>query len=383
MKNVHVVVVRNLRNVTVNKMELFELKKEFGNIKNKLNDINQQENIKNIKPDLKTIEDEITKSGFWDNPKTASLYLKKQKKLTDLLNQQIKLNNQIEDFQTMLEWHGEDLLTIDELIEAFNNLQDEYTNFELVTLLSGEHDECDVLIEFNPGAGGTESQDWALMLYNMYIKYAEHNKYKVSILNYQPGEGAGLKNAMIEIKGENLYGKLKLETGIHRLVRISPFDSQNRRHTSFAAVKVTPQISDEIEIEINQSDLKIDTFRSSGAGGQSVNTTDSAVRITHLPTGTVVTCQNQRSQIQNKETALKILKVKLYTLEQEKRDKVRDDMNDNAVEISFGSQKRSYVLHPYKMVKDHESGYESSQPEKVLGGDLEQFLYKNLVSLQG
>ncbi len=361
-------------------MELFELKKEYASIASNFNDILQKDNVNTIDSELSTIEEEISKSGFWDNPKTASLCLKKQNKLKGLLTRKNKLQTLIEDFEVMIEWCQDDLLDLEELNQNYLLLNDAYSSFELETLLNGEYDDSDVLIEFNPGAGGTESQDWAMMLYNMYIKYAEHNGLKYSVLNYQAGEGAGIKNAMIEIRGANLYGKLRLETGIHRLVRISPFDSQNRRHTSFAAVKVSPLIDDKIEIEINPSDIKVDTFRSSGAGGQSVNTTDSAVRITHIPTGTVVSCQNERSQIQNRETAMKILKIKLYTLAEEERNKKRDELNSNSSEISFGSQKRSYVLHPYKMVKDHVSGCESSQPDKVLNGEIEQFLYKNLVN---
>ncbi len=361
-------------------MELYELKKEYAQVVSNLNDIFEKDNVKSIESELSTIEEEVSKSGFWDNPKTASLCLKKQNKLKTLLTNKQQLSTMAADFEVMLEWISEDLISLEELNDNFTQLSEKYEAFELETLLNGEFDDSDVLIEFNPGAGGTESQDWANMLYNMYLRYAERNGFKYTVLNYQPGEGAGIKNAMIEIRGANLYGKLRLETGIHRLVRISPFDSQSRRHTSFAAVKVSPLIDDKIEIEINQSDLKIDTFRSSGAGGQSVNTTDSAVRITHVPTGTVVSCQNERSQIQNREMAMKILKIKLYTLEQEKRNKKRDELNNNSSEISFGSQKRSYVLHPYKLVKDHESGCESSQPEKVLNGELEQFLYKNLVN---
>lgn len=361
-------------------MELYELKKEYAKIESNLRDIFAKDNVRTIEQELYTIEEEVSKSGFWDNPKTASLCLKKQNKLKSLLDDKQQLATMVEDFKVMLEWESEGLTTLEELNESYQLMLEKYGSFELETLLNGEFDDSDVLIEFNPGAGGTESQDWAEMLFNMYIRYAESHGFKYNVLNYQPGDGAGIKNAMVEIRGANLYGKLKLETGIHRLVRISPFDSQSRRHTSFAAVKVSPLIDDKIEIEINQSDLKIDTFRSSGAGGQSVNTTDSAVRITHVPTGTVVSCQNERSQIQNRETAMKILKIKLYTLEEEKRNKKRDELNNNSSDISFGSQKRSYVLHPYKMVKDHESGCESSQPEKVLNGELDKFLYSNLVN---
>ncbi len=360
-------------------MELYELKKEYESIKTKSFDIFHKEEVKSLESQLATIEEEISKSGFWDNPKTASLCLKKQNSLKGLLASKEQIASKLEDFDVMLEWLSEELVSLDELIVAFEELRSIYNDFELKVLLSGEHDDCDVLIEFNPGAGGTESQDWAMMLYNMYTKFANSHGYKVTVLNYQAGEGAGIKNAMIEIKGDLLYGRLKLETGIHRLVRISPFDSQNRRHTSFAAVKVSPVINDDIEIDIKPSDIKIDTFRSSGAGGQSVNTTDSAVRITHAPSGIVVSCQNERSQIQNREMAMKILKIKLYQAELDKRDEIRNQANLNSADISFGSQKRSYVLHPYKMVKDHESNAESSQPEKVLNGEIDMFLYKNLI----
>lgn len=360
-------------------MEFFELKKEFEKVKSNFQDVISNDVIVSLDKELLNIEKEITSSGFWDNPRAASLCLKKQTKFKGLAKSRDQISALIDDVEILIEWYSEEMVSYEELLENFKSLVKLYEQFEISVLLSGEYDDSDVLMEFNPGAGGTESQDWAMMLYNMYVRYAEKNNFRVNVLNYQSGEGAGIKNAMIEVKGDMLYGKLKAESGIHRLVRISPFDSQNRRHTSFAAVKVTPLIEEDIKIEINQSDIKVDTFRSSGAGGQSVNTTDSAVRITHKPTGIVVSCQNERSQIQNRETAMKILKIKLYTKQQEERAKLRDELNSQSAEISFGSQKRSYVLHPYKMVKDHESGFESSQPEKVLMGEIDNFLYKNLV----
>ncbi len=360
-------------------MEFYELKKQYAKMSKQAQDIFAKDEVRLLKSNLAIVEEEISKSGFWDDPRTASLCLKKQNKLKQLLAEKNQLEVLLEDVEVMIDWYNEELIELEELIENYEQLVKCYKQLELKVLLCGEYDDSDVLIEFNPGAGGTESQDWAMMLYQMYTRYAERNGYKVKVINYQPGESAGIKNAMIEIKGEMLYGKLHLESGIHRLVRISPFDSGARRHTSFAAVKVSPLIDDQISIEIAQSDIKIDTFRSSGAGGQSVNTTDSAVRITHLPTGTVVTCQNERSQIQNRETAMKILKIKLYTQEVENRNQKRKQLNNDTSEISFGSQKRSYVLHPYKMVKDHISGCESSQPDKVLAGEIDQFLYKNLV----
>ncbi len=248
----------------------------------------------------------------------------------------------------------------------------------LLLLLSGPYDKNNCILEIHPGAGGTESCDWASMLYRMYTRYCEKKGFKTEILDYQDGDEAGIKSVSILVKGLNAYGYLKNEKGIHRLVRLSPFDSNNRRHTSFASVEVTPEIEKNDEIEIDEKDLKIDVYRSSGAGGQGVNTTDSAVRITHLPTKIVVTCQNERSQIQNKEHALNVLKNKLLILKMEQEEEKINQIKGESKEINFGSQIRSYVLHPYSMVKDHRTNVETSNTDKVLDGDLDLFIEENL-----
>ena len=245
---------------------------------------------------------------------------------------------------------------------------------ELQALLSGEADSNDTYIEIHSGAGGTESQDWASMLFRMYQRWAEKRGYKVSTVQYQDGEEAGIKGATLEIKGEDAYGWLKTESGVHRLVRISPFDSNARRHTSFASVWVYPVIDDSIEVEINDSDLKVDTYRASGAGGQHVNTTDSAVRITHQPSGIVVQCQNERSQHKNRATAMSMLKARLYEAELRRREEEANATNAQKTEIGWGHQIRSYVLQPYQMVKDLRTGEESTQPSVVLDGDLDRFM---------
>ena len=254
----------------------------------------------------------------------------------------------------------------------------ETENLNKLLLLNGPYDKYDCILEIHPGAGGTESCDWASMLYRMYLRYCEKKSFKVTVLDYQDGDEARLKSVSILIKGTNAYGYLKNEKGIHRLVRLSPFDSNNRRHTSFASVEVTPDIDKDVDIQIDEKDLKIDVYRSSGAGGQGVNTTDSAVRITHLPTKTVVTCQNERSQIQNKEQALRVLKNKLLLMEIERQEQELNKIKGDQMNINFGSQIRSYVMHPYSMVKDHRTNTETSNVTKVLDGDIDEFIEDNL-----
>jgi peptide chain release factor 2 len=256
----------------------------------------------------------------------------------------------------------------------------ELDGLSVLLLLSGPYDKNNCTFEIHSGAGGTEACDWANMLYRMYLRYFEKKGYKVDILDEQAGDEVGIKSVTIEVKGSYAYGYLKCEKGVHRLVRLSPFDAANKRHTSFASVDVIPEIDDSINIEIDEKDLKIDVYRSSGKGGQGVNTTDSAVRITHLPTKTVVTCQNERSQLQNKEQAMQMLKNKLYLVERAKKDAELGALKDTSSAINFGSQIRSYVLEPYKMVKDNRSGFESTEPEKILDGDLNG-LIKSLLKL--
>ncbi len=274
----------------------------------------------------------------------------------------------------MLELQDEGEDVGNEIEKELSRLEKSVESTELKTLLSGDHDLNDAIVTIHPGAGGTESQDWAEMLLRMYLRWAEKSDYKTEITDYQVGEEAGIKSATFLVEGDYAYGYLSAEIGVHRLVRISPYDAGARRHTSFASVFVTPEIEDDVEIEIDEKDLRVDTYRSSGAGGQHVNVTDSAVRITHLPTNIVVQCQNERSQHRNKETAMKILRSKLFELEMEKRRKELNDLEDSKSDIAWGSQIRSYVLHPYRMVKDHRTKLDTSQVDAVLDGDLDEFI---------
>lgn len=269
--------------------------------------------------------------------------------------------------------------------EIFSNIskdmklaREKLEDLRLLLLLNGKYDSQNCILEIHPGAGGTESCDWALMLYRMYTRWCEGKNYKIEVLDYQAGEEAGLKSVSFLIKGINAYGYLKREKGIHRLVRLSPFDSNNRRHTSFASIEVTPDIKKEIDIVLDEKDLRIDVYRSTGAGGQGVNTTDSAVRVTHLPSKIVVTCQNERSQIQNKEHALQVLKTKLLLLEEEKQEQELNQIKGSQRNIDFGSQIRSYVMHPYSLVKDHRTNVETSNVSKVLDGDIDLFIESSL-----
>ena len=270
---------------------------------------------------------------------------------------------------------------IDETIKKFKNLKKVVKKLEIKCFLSNENDILDSYLEFHAGAGGTESQDWAEMLRRMYMKWASNKGYNIEIISEHRGDEAGIKSSIIKISGDYIHGLLKSESGIHRLVRISPFDSGARRHTSFASVWVYPVINEDIDIEISEKDLRIDTYRSSGAGGQHVNTTDSAVRITHIPSKIVVQCQNERSQHKNKETCMKMLKARLYEFELQKREKESENIENSKSDIGWGHQIRSYVLHPYRMVKDSRTNYESSNPDKVLDGDIDNFLENSLYQL--
>jgi len=274
-----------------------------------------------------------------------------------------------------------DQQVIQETLSKFINLKNEVKKLEIKCFLSNENDTLDSYLEFHAGAGGTESQDWAEMLRRMYMKWATNKGYKVELISEHKGDEAGIKSSVIKILGEYIYGFLKSESGIHRLVRISPFDSGARRHTSFASVWVYPVINEDIDIEISDKDLRIDTYRSSGAGGQHVNTTDSAVRITHIPSKIVVQCQNERSQHKNKETCLNMLKARLYEFELQKKKRKSENIENSKSDIGWGHQIRSYVLHPYRMVKDNRTNYENSNPDKVLDGDIDVFLENSLYKL--
>ncbi len=320
------------------------------------------------------LENIINDVSFWSNQDRKVI-----DELSDLkrtLSNYKNLENSL-DLELLNYLEDEEVKSL--LISEVYEIENKINELEIEILLNGEYDKGDAILEIHPGAGGTESCDWALMLYRMYTRWCEDKNYNYDILDYQKGDEAGIKSVSILVHGINCFGYLKNEKGVHRLVRISPFDSNSRRHTSFASVEVIPYIdSKTVVLDIKDVDLKIDVYRSSGAGGQSVNTTDSAVRITHLPTKTVVTCQNERSQIKNKEKAMEILLNKLYLLEEEKKQKELNDLKGVQTEINFGSQIRSYVMHPYSMVKDHRTGAETSNVLKVLDGDIDLFINKSL-----
>jgi len=294
------------------------------------------------------------------------------------------LMRQAEDIRVLIELGSEveDEATLQEAHELNEQLEKEVVAAEFQRMLSGPHDRSSCYFSINSGAGGTESQDWAEMLLRMYLRYCERKGWRTEITEYQPGDEAGMKSCTFSVTGEYAYGYLKAEAGIHRLVRISPFDSNARRHTSFASVFAFPEIADDIDVKIVESDLRVDTFRSSGAGGQHVNTTDSAVRITHVPTGIVVACQSERSQHMNKASAMKVLRSKLYEKELEERESRAAELSADKKDIGWGSQIRSYVLHPYKMVKDLRTGVETGNPDAVLDGDLEEFIVAFLMGVR-
>ncbi len=268
---------------------------------------------------------------------------------------------------------------LDDAEGSLHDLADRLDDIELRTTLSGETDKNNAILTINPGAGGTESQDWAQILMRMYMRWAEKSGFKVEIIEYMAGDEAGIKSVTMTISGQYAYGYLKGEAGVHRLVRISPFDANKRRHTSFTAVLVYPEVSEDIEIEVKDDDIRVDTYRASGAGGQHVNKTDSAVRITHFPTNTVVSCQNERSQLKNRATAMKILKAKLFTLKQKEQEDKMDEMIGEKKEIAWGSQIRSYTLQPYQLIKDHRTGYETGNVNAVLDGELDDFIKEYLL----
>ncbi len=318
----------------------------------------------------------MSNPSFWNDQQAAQKTINEANGLKELVQAFDKNEESLENaevsYELVKEENDEDLR--EELENEAQSLTEALNQFELFILLSEPYDKNNAILELHPGAGGTESQDWASMLLRLYTRWAESKGFKVETLDYLPGEEAGVKSVTLLIKGHNAYGYLKAEKGVHRLVRISPFDSSGRRHTSFVSCDVTPELDDDIDIEINTEDLKIDTYRSSGAGGQHVNTTDSAVRITHLPTNTVVTCQSERSQIKNRDQAMKMLKAKLYQLEIEKQQQEMAEIRGEQKEIGWGSQIRSYVFHPYSMVKDHRTDYETGNTQAVMDGEIDNFI---------
>ena len=320
-----------------------------------------------------------TDHNFWDDNQSASKQLKKISILEKEINLWKKIDTSLNDFNILIEFYESDDVSIEEVKNELENVVDLVNDLELKTILGQPQDIQNAIMTIHPGAGGTESQDWAEMLYRMYNRWFENKGYKKNVIDFQPGDEAGIKDITIEIQGDYAYGLLKAEVGVHRLVRISPFDSNSRRHTSFASVFVFPSSDDEIEIEIDQNDIRIDTYRASGAGGQHVNKTDSAIRITHLPTGLVVQCQNQRSQHKNKASALKVLKARLYQLELDKEKEAIQNLENKKMEIAWGSQIRSYVFHPYNLVKDHRTNHETGNISAVMDGKIDNFIRSFLI----
>ena len=320
-----------------------------------------------------------TDQNFWDDNQSASKQLKKISILEKEINLWKKIDTSLNDFNILIEFYESDDVSIEEVKNELENVVDLVNDLELKTILGQPLDIQNAIMTIHPGAGGTESQDWAEMLYRMYNRWFENKGYKKNVIDFQPGDEAGIKDITIEIQGDYAYGLLKAEVGVLRLVRISPFDSNSRRHTSFAAVFDFPSSDDEIEIEIDQNDIRIDTYRASGAGGQHVNKSDSAIRITHLPTGLVVQCQNQRSQHKNKASALKVLKARLYQLELDKEKEAIQDLENKKMEIAWGSQIRSYVFHPYNLVKDHRTNHETGNISAVMDGKIDNFIRSFLI----
>lgn len=330
------------------------------------------------------MEDSIAAPGFWDDAEASQKLLRERTALEKTVEGWDRLNRILEDVKVLIELgsEAEDEATLREVKALNDTLEEGVSRAEFSRMLSGPHDRSSCFVSINAGAGGTEAQDWAEMLLRMYLRYCEKKGWKTEITEYMAGDEAGIKSATFTVSGEFSYGYMKAEAGIHRLVRISPFDNNARRHTSFASVFVFPEIDDDIEVKISESDLRIDTYRSGGAGGQHVNVTDSAVRITHIPTGIVAACQNERSQHMNKATAMRMLRAKLYERELEERAAKAAELGGEKKEIGWGSQIRSYVLHPYRMVKDLRTGVETGNTEAVLDGDLEQFIVPYLMGVR-
>ena len=329
-----------------------------------------------LEADIADFENQMTQADFWDNNEKAQEVIQALNAKKETYQTISTLSDQVEELAMALELYQDsnDMELYQEAEAIVAILSKAIDNYETLLLLSGEYDANDAILEIHPGAGGTESQDWGSLLLRMYQRYASNKGFDVEVIDYQAGDEAGIKSVILEVKGHNAYGLLKSEKGVHRLVRISPFDSNARRHTSFASIEVTPLIDQTVEVEIDPDDLRIDTYRASGAGGQHVNKTDSAVRITHIPTGIVTQSQSQRSQLQNRDQAMNLLKSKLHQLQEEQKAQELAEIKGDQKEIAWGSQIRSYVFHPYSMVKDHRTNYEVGNTDKVMDGELDEFI---------
>ncbi|MCJ8221075.1 peptide chain release factor 2 [Bacillus paralicheniformis] len=357
-------------------MELAEIRQELENMATRLADFRGSLDLETKEARISELDEQMADPDFWGDQQKAQTIINEANALKDYVNTYNKLSESHEELQMthdlLKEDPDQDLQS--ELVSELKSLTKQFNEFELQLLLSEPYDKNNAILELHPGAGGTESQDWGSMLLRMYTRWAERRGFKVETLDYLPGDEAGIKSVTLLIKGHNAYGYLKAEKGVHRLVRISPFDSSGRRHTSFVSCDVMPEFNEEIDIEIRTEDIKVDTYRASGAGGQHVNTTDSAVRITHLPTGVIVTCQTERSQIKNRERAMKMLKSKLYQRRIEEQQAQLDEIRGEQKEIGWGSQIRSYVFHPYSLVKDHRTNTEMGNVQAVMDGDIDSFI---------
>ncbi|MCR4621375.1 MAG: peptide chain release factor 2 [Clostridiales bacterium] len=358
-------------------------RQEITQLKEMLKDTEKSLNIEGLKEQLVEYQEDMASDGFWDDVERAQRINKLMRSCENRINHYKSLESRLEDTEIMLELsqdeEGDELA--EDISKELKQLREEMESLKLTTLLTGKYDACDCILSLHAGAGGTEAQDWTQMLYRMYTRFGERMGFTVRELDMLDGDEAGIKSVTWEVSGDYAYGFMKSERGVHRLVRISPFDANARRHTSFASLDVAPVIEDEGEIPIEPDDLRIDTYRSSGKGGQHVNRTDSAVRITHLPTGIVVQCQNERSQIQNKETCFRMLRARLAELQEQKRQELMGEVKGELKKIEWGSQIRSYVFQPYTMVKDHRTNYETGNIDEVMDGDLEGFVTAYLQKL--
>lgn len=339
--------------------------------------------ISQKKAEIESINKELSTPEIWKNQKKSQFLSQNKKRLEKDVQLYSKLNENKEELEVLAELSEEGENVDEDFKKSLASFEKELAEAELQMLFSEKDDDRNAILTIHPGAGGTESQDWAQILLRMYLRYGERKGFKTTTLDFLPGEEAGLKSVTVRVEGDYAYGNLSQESGVHRLVRISPFDANKRRHTSFAAVFIYPEVEEDIEIEINPEDLRIDTYRSSGKGGQHVNVTDSAVRITHIPTGIVVQCQNERSQHKNKASAMKVLKARLYELEKKVKQKKLEKLEDAKSDIAWGSQIRSYVLHPYRMIKDLRTNVEIGDVERVLDGDIDEFIKSSLLLRKG
>ncbi len=364
-------------------LELDELKLQLDAIEPQVEEMYEACGIEKITKDLAELEAKTSDNGFWNDTENSKIVLKQISDIKGKIARYNALKEKFDDAQTIVEIaiESDDESLYPDAKEGFDVLVSALETLKLETLLSGEYDANNAIINIHAGAGGTEAQDWALMLYRMYMRWGERHSFKVKTLDMLDGDEAGIKSASILVEGTNAYGFLKSESGVHRLVRVSPFDSSGRRHTSFASLEVMPEITDDVEIEISDDDLKVDTYRSSGAGGQHVNKTESAIRITHIPTGIIVACQNERSQHQNREVAMKMLRSKLMEIKEREHLEKIEDIKGIQKEIAWGSQIRSYVFMPYTMAKDHRTGFEMGNIDAVMDGDIDGFINAYLKAL--